>query len=370
MKVNWPAFLLVSLLLAAQAEAQKVTVLAGGGAREMTEKPQKATDCILHEPFSIDFLADGRIVGVEFIKTNHVFVITPDGQARIVGGVAHASTTKPVDLAAGDGGDAAAARFNGLHDVAVGKDNSTLFLADTFNNRIRAIIGAHPVVSTIAGNGKGAFGGDGGPMAGAQFNQPHCVSLNQSKDKILIADLGNQRVRLLDLKKSLVSTVAGNGQKGVPQDGAKAVESPLNGPRAVAVDSQERVYICTREGNAVHRVEKDGTIRTLVNRSGQKGYTGDGEPAIDAKLNGPKYLCMDAEDRLLIVDTENHAIRRFDPKTGRIELVAGTPPKAGDKIGNSPLETQLKRPHGVRFDPQNRLVIADSENNRLLRIEK
>jgi DNA-binding beta-propeller fold protein YncE len=104
-----------------------------------------------------------------------------------------------------------------------------------------------------------------------------------------------------------------------------------------------------------------------VNATGKKGYSGDGGPGRDATMNGPKYVAMDDAENVLIADAENHCIRRYVVKTGLIELIAGAPPKAGSRIGGTFLQTEFRRPHGVRIGPDGKLYIADTYNNRVLR---
>ena len=116
-------------------------------------------------------------------------------------------------------------------------------------------------------------------------------------------------------------------------------------------------------------VGRDGKIRTVVNRSGKKGYAGDGGNALKAKLNGPKHACIDGDGNVIIADTENHVIRKYVPKEGKIYLVAGVPEQRGDKLSRVPTETELSRPHGVRVDAQGNIFISDSSNNRILVIE-
>jgi sugar lactone lactonase YvrE len=125
------------------------------------------------------------------------------------------------------------------------------------------------------------------------------------------------------------------------------------------------IYLALREGNALVEI-KGNAIRVVVNRSGNSGYAGDGGPAVDAQLAGPKYVVLDRQGRVLIADTENHCIRRYDPTSGSIDLVAGTPARGGANVGADLLSTQLLRPHGVCLDPQGRLVIADSDNDRII----
>jgi len=104
----------------------------------------------------------------------------------------------------------------------------------------------------------------------------------------------------------------------------------------------------------------------VVNASGKAGYGGDNGPGREGRLSGPKYVCMDRQQRVLIVDTENHCVRRYNPNTETIDLVAGTPPRAGVEVGAGWKTTSLRRPHGARIAPDGRLVIADSDNDRVL----
>jgi streptogramin lyase len=254
--------------------------------------------------------------------------------------------------------------FNGLHDVAVGP-NGLVYLADTFNHRIRGFDPKTGSGSDVAGTGTPGFGGDDGPAATAVFNQAYCGSLTPDGRSLLVADLSNARLRRIELESGRVTTVAGNGEKGKPLDGAAPLKTPLAGPRAACEAADGTIYLALREGNAVVEI-KEGRVRTVVNASGRSGYAGDGGQAREALLAGPKYVSLDRRGRLLIADTENHCIRRYDPQKGTIATVAGVPTKAGASIGADLLATQLARPHGCCLDPAGRLVIADSDNDRIL----
>ena len=136
-----------------------------------------------------------------------------------------------------------------------------------------------------------------------------CVSLNPSNDKLYIADLKNRRIRVIDLETGIVTTIAGNGEKGVPADGSVATESPLVDPRAVAVDSNNHVYVLERGGHALRVVTPDGRIRTVAGI----GKPGDADgPALEARLKSPKHLAIDANDRVIIADDQNARIRLYD----------------------------------------------------------
>jgi DNA-binding beta-propeller fold protein YncE len=139
----------------------------------------------------------------------------------------------------------------------------------------------------------------------------------------------------------------------------------------VAPDRQGNVYILERGGNALRVVDKTGHIRTLVNASGKKGGEGDGGLALEATMNGPKHLCVDKDDSVIIADAESHLVRRYIPTTGKIERIAGTGKHGSAGVGGDPLNCQLARPHGVTVHPESgELYITDSYNNRILKIQR
>jgi hypothetical protein len=183
---------------------------------------------------------------------------------------------------------------------------------------------------------------------------------------LLVADIDNRRVRRIDQATGVVTTIAGNGQKGVPADGAVATEAPLVDPRA-AVGAADGVYILERGGHALRFVSRDGKIKTVAG-TGKAGLSGDGGPGIQATMNGPKHLCMDRDGTVLIADAENHVIRRYDPRTGIISRVAGTGNKGTAGLGGAPEDAELNRPHGVTIGPDGLIYITDAYNDRILRI--
>jgi DNA-binding beta-propeller fold protein YncE len=355
---------LAAWLVAAAPCSAEVQVLVGSPAGRTTKEPDPT---LVNEPFAIAFDRDGRMYGVEYTRGNRLFRITPAAEkhaaVEFVAGTFHVSSNGdqfPPDTAT----HLKKVQFHGLHDVAVGPDG-TVYVADTFRHRIQAFDPERNTVRPVAGTGVAGFSGDGGPAATAAFNQAYCSSLTADGKSLLVADIKNARLRRIDLASGTVTTVAGNGQSGKPIDGAQATETPLAGPRAACQAKDGTIYLALREGNALIEI-KDGTIRTVVNESGKAGYAGDGGPGRDALLAGPKYVSLDCEGRVLIADTENHCIRRYDPANGRIELVAGMPPRGGTTVGPDLLSTQLMRPHGACLDPAGRLVIADSDNDRIL----
>jgi sugar lactone lactonase YvrE len=230
------------------------------------------------------------------------------------------------------------------------------------------------VVTTVAGTGKKGTGGDGGPSVRALLVEPNDVCLD-SRGGLLIADVGDWRIRRLDLKTGTIATFAGTGRpakagKGFPRDavgdGGPAIKAVVVGARAVCVDTQGNTYICEREGSAIRKVDKDGIIATIAG-TGAWGHGGDGGPASKAVFAGPKGIRADAIGNLFVVDTENHAIRKIDAKTLTVATVAGGRKGAGGDGGRA-TGAGFDRPHGCALDLRGNLYIADSNNHRVRKV--
>ena len=347
-----------SFFLALVARADRLVLVAGGGTKE---DHAAATEIKLTAPFGVDFDDADNLYLVEMAGGERVRKMGRDGLLHIIAGTGAKGF-------AGDGGPGTEAQFNGIHNLAA-LPNGDLFLADTWNQRVRYFDSKHGTVSAFAGTGVKGFGGDGGPATQARFGGLYCVSLDPRRENLYLADLDNRRVRAINLKSGIVRTVAGNGERGVPADGGTATNAPLVDPRAVAVDREGNVYVLERGGHALRLVMAHGLIKTVVGTGGQ-GNSGDDGPAREATLNGPKHLCVDRDGSVLIADTENHVIRRYTPRDGRIVRVAGCGRKGAGGVPGPALEAELNQPHGVTIGPDGLVYIVDSSNHRVLRLEK
>lgn len=299
-------------------------------------------------PFGVDFNQAGDMFIVE-LEGGRVFKREAAGRLNQISGDGSKSYK-------GDGQSAAHATYNGMHNCAV-TANGDLYISDSWNHCVRKIDAETGIVSTIAGTGAAGFSGDGGPATAAKFDFTMCITLNPKETLLHIADLKNRRIRAVNLEDGTVATIAGNGQRGVPTDGAKAVDSPLVDPRAVAADSKGNVYILERGGNAIRVVRPDGTIETVAG-NGKRGLK-DG-PALQAEFGSPKHICVDDQDAVYIADDENRAIRRYDPVTKVVTTILGE--------GHGDPRIRLLHPHGVCWQ-QGMLYVVDTSHNRILRMK-
>ena len=344
------------LEVAGEARADRLMLVAGGG----TQVEGPASKCRLNGPFAVDFDKKGNMYIAEFTG-QRLLKVDAKGNLTVVAG-----TGKKGD--SGDGGPGLKAQFNSMHHLAVGPDGS-VYLADTWNNRTRKFDPKTGMVFAFAGTGKKGFSGDGGPALKAEFGGIYSIAFDAKGEKLYVTDLDNRRIRVIDMASGVVNTLAGNGKKGVPADRSLAKDSPLVDPRAVAVDSKNRVYILERGGHALRVVGPGGKVRTAAG-TGKPGSSGDGGDALKATLNGPKHLCIDREDNVIIADTAHHVIRKYLPGEAKIVRIAGTGKKGKSGDGGDALKTPLDEPHGVYVHPSGILYIVDSFNDRVFKLEK
>ena len=262
----------------------------------------------------------------------------------------------------GDGGPALAAALNMPHELQFDAAGD-LYIADRDSHTIRRIDMKTGTISTVAGTGAAGFSGDGGPARTAQLRGPHCL-IADGPDSFLICDVGNHRIRRLYLRSGLLDTYAGTGEAKPTPEGAPVAGTPLNGPRALARAPNGDLYLALREGNAVYRIDSRSQMLHRVAGTGAKGYAGDGGPALEATLAGPKGLAYTRDAALYIADTENHVIRRVDLTSGMITTVLGTG-QPGDGPEPDPRRCRLSRPHGLLVTADDGLLVADSEAHRI-----
>lgn len=262
----------------------------------------------------------------------------------------------------GDGELATNAGFSAPHELRFDQSGH-LYIVERDAHVVRRIDRQTGRVSTIAGTGVAGFGGDGGPAANAQLRQPHSIAFSANGD-LLVCDIGNQRIRRIDARTGFIDTLGGDGSRDPTPDEGRLSGTPLRGPRSIDTDLDGNAYLVLREGNAVFRLDLNGNRLIRIAGTGEKGYSGDGGPALACRFDGPKGIAYSAIDHCLyIVDTENHVIRRLHLDSGIITTVLGTG-VAVDGPDGDPLRCGLARPHGVCMH-DGVLYVTDSENHRI-----
>jgi len=341
------------LALATLTEAATVTTLIGTG------KPGYS-DTEVNNPYGLTIGPDGALYFCDLdnnrirrmdLATKRTTLIAGNGQKAYKG----------------DGGPAIEASLSAPHEL-VFDAKGDLYFAERDNNVIRKVDMKTGMISTAAGTGIAGYSGDGGPGNKAQLRQPHCV-IRDRDGTLLICDLANHRIRRLHLDTGIIETYSGTGEAKNPPEGASVKTATLNGPRTMVQAPNGDLFLALREGNIIVRIDaKDQTIHRIAG-TGEVGFTGDGGPALNAKfggalarLSGPKGLAY-GPDTLYIADTESHAIRRLDLKTGTITTVLGTG-VLGDGPETDPLQCKLNRPHSVLF-ANGFLYVGDSEAHRI-----
>ena len=336
-----------------------ISAFAGTGEKGFAGDGGPATAAKLDQPFDVAFDRAGHLY----------FSDTFNHRIRRVDPKTHTVTTvvgSGKKGFGGDGGPADKALLNEPYGIELDADGN-LFIVDRLNYCIRRVDARTAVITTVAGTGgKSGYGGDGGPADKAGFKEPNGLCLDGA-GKLYVADVADQRVRVVDLKTGVIGTFAGDGTKKSAGDGGRLDKATFAGPRAVAVGPDNMVYIVEREGNCVRRADPaKGTIERFAG-TGKKGYTGDGGKALDATFDGPKEIDIDKAGNVYVVDTENEAIRRIDAKTGVVTTVAGKgrtkTPGLGD--GGPATAATLGRPHGVAVGPDGGIYIGDTNSHRI-----
>jgi uncharacterized protein (TIGR03437 family) len=304
-----------------------------------------ATSAQMNSPSDLVIDSSGNLYFVDFANAR-VRKVTNSGTISTVAG-------NGIGRYSGDGTAAQSALMFSPSAVATGP-NGAFYIADTNNQRIRGVVSSG-IISTVAGNGSAGFSGDGAAPASAQVNFPGGVAVDAAGN-IYVADSANQRVR--KIAGGVISTLAGNGTGGYGGDGGAAASAQLNFPVSVTADTSGNVYIADFNNNVIRKVSAAGVISTVAG-NGTAGYSGDGGPATSAQLSGPTGVALDPAGNLFIADSANHSVRKVNP-AGNISTLAGTGILGDSGDGGAASQGQLASPVGVATDSSGNIYIADS----------
>lgn len=351
------AFCMPLRALAQQLRARVVSIAGVGAAGEDTPSSSGhvAKEAFVNNPYGVVVGPDGGLWFCEVDTGRTRRLDLTSGIVTTIAGNGQKSYT-------GDGGPALAAGFSAPHEIRFDA-NGHLYVVERDAHVVRRVEMPSGIVSTVAGTGEPGFSGDGGPATAAQLRQPHSIAFD-ADGNLLICDIGNHRVRLVNMTSGTISTLSGTGEREQTPDSAPLAGTHLRGPRSIDTDNDGNAYLVLREGNAVFKLDLRAQRLQRIAGTGESGYSGDGGPAIGCTFNGPKGIAWSAEDHsLYIVDTENHVIRRMDLASGIITTMLGTGSVADGPDGD-PLQCALARPHGV-FVHQGVVYVTDSENHRI-----
>lgn len=262
----------------------------------------------------------------------------------------------------GDGGPATEAQLNFPTAVAVDVQGH-LYIADTMNHRVRRVDAKTGIITTIAGTGQARFSGDGGPADHAALNEPAALAVD-TQGQLYIADQSNNRVRSVDLKTGMIRTVAGTGSAVYDGDGKPATEASLAGPSGLAV-AAGTLYIADTFNSRIRTVDLvTGMIATVAGDGGSYRYQSPDDPP-SSSVSRPSGIALDREGNLFLTDSDSHLIRRWDRTTGLLTRIAGTGSASSAGDGGTALEAGLCYPFGIVADGERTLLIADTFNHRI-----
>jgi sugar lactone lactonase YvrE len=328
-----------------------ITTVAGDGIEGYSGDGGPATDAELYSPqgVAVDasgklFIADTDNYRIRRVRTNGIITtVAGDG----------------IEGYSGDGGLSISAKLSYPSGVAVDASGN-LFIADTDNNRIRKV-GTNGIITTVAGNGTYGYSGDGGPAASAELSYLSGVAVD-APGNLFIADTENQRIRKVGTN-GIITTVAGNGRVGYSGDGGPATNAELSWPAGVAVDASGNVFFAEQDNNVIRKVETDGIITTVAG-NGTPGYFGDGGAAANAELNYPTGVTVDVFGNLFIADSRNNVVREVE-HNGIITTVAGDGGYGFFGDGGAATNAAFSGVGGVAVDDLGNLFIADENNQRI-----
>jgi len=323
-----------------------ISTVAGSGVRGWSGDGGPALGASLTRPSGIAVGPDGALY---LIDGEHIRSIR-NGRIETIAGTGDPGYS-------GDGGSArlaeigmqlALGQFPYASAQGIAVDTlGVVYIADNLNNRVRRIT-RDGLITTVAGDGRAGFTGDGSQATLAEIDHPQGIAVD-SLGAIYIADTGNSRIRKID-SAGVISTIAG-------PDG-------LDHPQGLSLDSTGNLYIADSQH---HRVVESfhGGLRVIAG-SGEPGYSGDGGKATSAQLNLPLAVAVSQDGLVYIADSANHRVRRVDAE-GRIDTVAGTgaPGFSGD--GGPAKKAQLDLPIGIAGGADGSVYIVDNLNNRIRR---
>lgn len=334
------------------ASTGDISTIAGNGLPGYSGDGGAATSAEINSPQGISLSSgnlyiadtDNNVIRELNMSSGDISTVAGDGTAGYVG----------------DGGPATSAELQSPTDVQF-DGSGNMYIADSGNNVIREVSVSSGDISTVIGNGTGGYSGDGGAPTSAELDQPVSVAVDGSGN-VYVADLSNDRIRMLTASSDAISTEAGNGYQSFSGAGGAATHAELLQPTDITFNGYGEMYIADSGNNVVWDIPFGGDIQLFAG-NGTAGYSGDGGAATSAELNNPEALAYTGGN-LYISDTDNNVIRYVSG--GDISTVAGDGGAGGfSGDGGSATSASLFAPVGIAYDSHDNLWIADFGNSRI-----
>lgn len=333
--------------------AQQVVTVAGNGGSSFGDGIP-AVQAGLGFPAAVWARSDGSFLIADSAH-HRIRIVNAQGYIDTVAGTGVAGFSA-------DGTVATSAKLSGPLSVSVNAQGEIL-IADAGNHRVRMVAGDGRIYS-VAGTGVAGYNGDEIAGTQAKLNRPVSV-VALPNGNCAIAEADNLRVRLLEGCDGTIHTLA-----GIPDtfngDGWPAQAAQLVGPFGVARDAQGNTYVADFDAHRVRRINAQGIISTFAG-TGVAGFSGDGGPATQARLNLPVAVALDAQNNVLILETGNRRVRRVNG-AGTITTVVGNGQWGSGGDGGPAVNASLQYPLGLAIDPSQNLYITDSAARRVRKV--
>jgi uncharacterized protein YjdB len=331
-----------------------ISTVAGNGSSGFGGDGSAATSANISNPYGVAADASGNIYIADY-SNYRVRKVSASGVITTFAGTGSYGYS-------GDGSAATAANLSYVMDVATDAAGN-VYIADQSNHRIR-MVNTSGIITTVAGNGSGGFGGDGGAATSAYLNNPSGISVDAGGN-LIITDRSNLRIRKVNTS-GIISTVAGNGSGGYSGDGGAATSASIYYPTRAVADASGNIYIADGNNYRIRKVNTSGVISTFAG-TGTSSFAGDGGAATSAYLNYPSSVAVDAIGNLYIGDQYNNRIRKVNT-SGIISTVAGNGSYGFSGDGAAATAANLYSPVGVAVDVAGNVYIADVNNQRIRKI--
>ena len=333
--------------------AGTISTVAGNGLNRAFVEFGPVRTANLLQPYAMAVDGQGSLYIADTFNAR-IRKVTVDGRISTIAGTGTPGY-------AGDGGAAVQARIDRPLGIAVDKAGNVYFTQPGNGENVVRRITPDGRISLFAGSVKAGGVVDNVPALEATFLGVIPIAVEES-GSILVGDALNHTIRRIGTD-GRVRTVIGTGKAGFSPDGTRAAGASINYPGCVLPDRLGNIYFCDSDNLRIRKIDTSGIVTTVVG-SGANGFRGDGGPAVDAAIGQRTSPVLGADGSIYFADTLNNRVRKVDP-FGVITTIAGTGVAGYSGDSGLPTAAQLNLPQAVVLDATGRLLIADTQNDRI-----